>query len=114
MPHWLVETVEHTVSVALPVVCPVIITESPLAKALTTEELVLLVMETLPLEGEAITVALLGLFKETLVWLKVSVPEIQLRMYSCPAESEPSATAIRRLSHTNKPGYCYHQSYSLG
>lgn len=77
LPHWLVETVEHTVSVVLPVVCPVIIIESPLAKALATEELELLVTETLPLDGEATTVALFGLFKETLVWLKVRVPEIQ-------------------------------------
>ena len=76
-PHWFVETTEQTVIVVLPVVFPVIITESPLAKALATEALVLLVMETLPLEGEAITVMLLGLFMETLVWLKFSVPETQ-------------------------------------
>lgn len=78
LPHWLVETTEHTVRVVLPVDCPVIITESPLTKALATEELVLLVTVTLPLEGEAKTVMLLGLFKETLVWLKVSVPAMQL------------------------------------
>ena len=78
VPHWLVETVEQTVIVALPVVCPVIIIESPLVKALTAEELVLLVTLTLPLDGVAITVTLPGLFMETLVWLKVSVPDRQL------------------------------------
>jgi hypothetical protein len=75
LPHWLVETTAQIVRVALPVVSPVIIIESPLAKALATEELVLLVTVTLPLEGEAITVVVPELFKETLVWLKVSVPE---------------------------------------
>jgi len=78
LPHWLVETAEHTVRVALPVVSPMIVIESPLTIVLTTEVLVLLVTLTLPLDGEAITVMLLGLFMETLVWLKVSVPEMQL------------------------------------